>query len=529
MIKIIKNKIADIEKKGKNSLIILKGFDEVTFKELSKEIEPAFFSEINSLKELLENRKKMQKKLITLDDNIYIGRYEELLTVKNNLSLYEGKIFILENNLFSYYQYNFKDKKEITNFTMARNNEVIKEENLEYEHFYSDFILNNNEVYVKYRDIDYIQDIDDMEIKKIEIFSYQKYIPRENEINQYVEGIEVYKYSATYPIKNEELKYEIINSKTKNSINILIDKETIKSSKFQYDLGSLKALCDLYSIKIDFYSKTKELKNSFRKEISEILLKYWKSKEFRNLNFYTNPDISLDKSSISQGQIIEEVIQEVEKSKSMKDFNNIFITAPTGAGKSIFFQIPALYLAEKYNLVTIIISPLKALMEDQIKSLGEKGVKNACYLNSGLSFIERNARIEEIKRGEKSIVYLSPELLQTNSDISTIIGDREIGLIVIDEAHTVSSWGKNFRIDYLLIGNYVEKITQQKKYKFPIVALTATAIIGGENDSVYEILKALKIDSHSIHIGEVRKDNIKFDIKEFIPKRDHITLEKKRK
>lgn len=166
MIKIIRNKIEDIEKKGKNSLIILKGFDEVTFKELSKEIEPAFFSEINSLKELLENRKKMQKKLITLDDNIYIGRYEELLTVKNNLSLYEGKIFILENNLFSYYQYNFKDKKEITNFTMARNNEVIKEENLEYEHFYSDFILNNNEVYIKYRDIDYIQDIDDIEIKK---------------------------------------------------------------------------------------------------------------------------------------------------------------------------------------------------------------------------------------------------------------------------------------------------------------------------------------------------------------------------
>lgn len=529
MISIIKAKANEIRKKETNSLIVLKGFDEVTFKELSKEIEPAFSSEINSLKELLDNRKKMQKKIIVLDDNIYIARYEELLAIKNNLSLYEGKIFILENNLFSYYQYNFKDKEEITNFTIARNNEVIKEENLEYEYFYSDFILNNNEVYVKYRDIDYIQDIDDIEIKKIELFSYQKYIPREDEISQYTEGTEVYKYSATYPIKNEELKYEIINSKTKNSINILIDKETIKSSKFQYDLGSLKALCELYSIKINFYSKTKELKNSFRKEISEILLKYWKSKEFRNLNFYTNPDISLDKSSISQGQIIEEVIQEVENSKNMKEFNNIFITAPTGAGKSIFFQIPALYLAEKYNLVTIIISPLKALMEDQIKSLGEKGVKNACYLNSGLSFIERNARIEEIKRGEKSIVYLSPELLQTNSDISTIIGDREIGLVVIDEAHTVSSWGKNFRIDYLLIGNYVEKITQQKKYKFPIVALTATAILGGENDSVYEILKALKIDSRSIHIGEVRKDNIKFDIKEFIPEEGSYNFRKEEK
>lgn len=407
MISVIKDKISEIRKKEENSLIILKGFDEVTFKELSKEIEPAFFSEINSLKELLKNRKKMQKKLIVLDDNIYIGRYEELLTVKNNLSLYEGKIFILENNLFSYYQYNFKDKKDITNFTITRNNELIKEENLEYEYFYSDFILNNNEVYVKYRDIDYIQDINDIDIKRVELFSYQKYIPREDEIAQYIEGTKVFKYSATYPIKNEELKYEIINSKIENSINILIDKETIKSSKFQYDLGSLKALCKIYSIEINFYSKTKELKTHYRKEIEDILFRYWKSKEFRTLNFYTDPDISLDKSSISQGQIIEEVIQEVEKSKSMQDFNNIFITAPTGAGKSIFLQIPALYLAEKYNLVTIIISPLKALMEDQIKSLGEKGVKNACYLNSGLSFIERNARIEEIKRGEKSIIYLS--------------------------------------------------------------------------------------------------------------------------
>ena len=124
---------------------------------------------------------------------------------------------------------------------------------------------------------------------------------------------------------------------------------------------------------------------------------------------------------------------------------------------------------------------------------------------------------------------LSPELLQTNSDISTIIGDREIGLIVIDEAHTVSSWGKNFRIDYLLIGNYVEKIVQQKKYKFPLVALTATAILGGENDSVYEILKALKIDSHSIHIGEVRKDNIQFDIKEFIPEEGSYNFRKEEK
>ncbi|MBM6876416.1 DEAD/DEAH box helicase, partial [Fusobacterium mortiferum] len=151
-----------------------------------------------------------------------------------------------------------------------------------------------------------------------------------------------------------------------------------------------------------------------------------------------------------------EILEEVENSKKKDFYNNIFITAPTGAGKSIFFQIPALYLEKNHKYLTIVISPLKALMKDQVENLKQKGINSACFLNSDLSFIEKNRYIEKIKRGEKSIIYLSPELLQGSSDITTIIGDREIGLVVIDEAHTVSTWGKNFRIDYLLIGNYVK-------------------------------------------------------------------------
>lgn len=530
MIGILKNAIEDIRLKKENCLIVLKGFDKEIFGELTKEITPAFFEEIYSLKELLENKKKLQKKLIILEEGIYISRYEEILIAKNNLNLYEGKIYILENNLFSYYLYDFEDKDEISEYIKIRNNEIIlKDEKIKYDYFYSDLILSNDKIYVKYKNIEENQDMEDIEIENIKVFSYQKYIPLEKEIKNLTENIEVYKYSSIGPVKNEELKYDVLNQKIKNSINIVIDKEVIKSNKFQYDLGSLKYICDLCFIKINFYSKIKEFKNYYRKEVLKLLSRYWKSNEFRNLKFYTNPDISFDKSLISQGDIIEEVIQEVENSKSMKDFSNIFITASTGSGKSIFFQIPALYLEEKYNLVTIIISPLKALMKDQIESLKEKGIKSACYLNSDLSFIERNARIEEIKRGEKSIIYLSPELLQINSDIATIIGEREIGLIVIDEAHTVSTWGKNFRIDYLLIGNYVEKIIQQKKYKFPILSLTATAIYGGDNDTVHEILNSLKLDSNIIHIGEVRKDNILFDIKDFKPEEGSYNFLKEEK
>lgn len=152
MIGILKNAIEDIRLKEENCLIVLKGFDKEIFGELTKEITPAFFEEIYSLKELLENKKKLQKKLIILEEGIYISRYEEILIAKNNLNLYEGKIYILENNLFSYYLYDFEDKDEISEYIKIRNNEIIlKDEKIKYDYFYSDLILSNDKIYVKYK------------------------------------------------------------------------------------------------------------------------------------------------------------------------------------------------------------------------------------------------------------------------------------------------------------------------------------------------------------------------------------------
>ena len=353
-----------------------------------------------------------------------------------------------------------------------------------------------------------------MEIKKV--FSYEEYTPNNfRKIDNSFTKIE--EYSINNFICNEELKYKILNNKFKDKLFILINKNYLNKTNVKNDLGVLKYLCSLKKINLICCTKINDLKNGFRADIQNLLKRYWNSNEFRVLKFYSNPDISNQKIELSQGDLIEEVIEEVENSKKNLNYNNIFITAPTGSGKSIFFQIPALYIANKYNYVTIIISPLKALMKDQIENLKLRGVNNACFLNSDLSFIEKTNYVEKIKQGEISIIYLSPELLQVSSDITNIIGDREIGLVVIDEAHTVSTWGKNFRIDYLLIGNYVQKIKQYKKYNFPILALTATAVYSGENDTIFEILEELKIDSFTLHIGEARKDNIKFDINLFTP------------
>jgi superfamily II DNA helicase RecQ len=98
----------------------------------------------------------------------------------------------------------------------------------------------------------------------------------------------------------------------------------------------------------------------------------WGYDHFRDILFYENPDLSNDKENISQGILIEDIVAQVELSKKSTKYSDILITAPTGAGKSVIFQIPAIYIANKFQYVTIVVSPLIALMYDQISSLKEK-------------------------------------------------------------------------------------------------------------------------------------------------------------
>ena len=126
----------------------------------------------------------------------------------------------------------------------------------------------------------------------------------------------------------------------------------------------------------------------------------------------------------------------------------MFLTSPTGAGKSVLFQVPAMYLAEQYELVTIVVAPLKALMYDQVEALQrDRNYHKAAYINSDKTLIERQDIIEKIAQKEISVLYLSPELL-LSYDIRTFIGDRQLGLLVVDEAHLVTTWGRDFRVDY---------------------------------------------------------------------------------
>lgn len=259
----------------------------------------------------------------------------------------------------------------------------------------------------------------------------------------------------------------------------------------------------------------KEVKQEFNpsEETTALLHQYWGEKaSFRELRVYKNPDYGKEIISISQGLIVETIINEYKKAKAGEDFKDLFLTAPTGAGKSLLFQLPAFYVSQN-NDVTVVVSPLIALMKDQVEQIRqERGYQKVFFLNSELSLIDRDRVIEDCQNGEIDVLYLSPELL-LSYDITYFIGKtRKLGLLVIDEAHLITTWGRDFRVDYWFLGQHVNKIRKNTDYRFPMVAVTATAIYGGDNDMVFDSVNSLYMHDPHLFIGEVKRNNITFVI-----------------
>ena len=258
-------------------------------------------------------------------------------------------------------------------------------------------------------------------------------------------------------------------------------------------------------------------------DIKKIMKSTWGYDEFRDIKVYDLDSLSVgtkETRTISQGEIIGNLVFQTEKCLRRENFRDIFVTAPTGAGKSLIFQLPAMYLAEKYNLVTLIISPLIGLMNDQVRSLEKAGYLYAKTINGDISPVIKQEILEDVKNSKCHILYLSPESLLARSDIEALIGIRRIGMIIIDEAHIVTTWGKQFRPDYWYLGDHVQKIfrAQRKKetdaHGFVIATFTATAIYEGSEDMYHETLNSLHMNDPITYLGYVRRENIKIEVSE---------------
>lgn len=159
-----------------------------------------------------------------------------------------------------------------------------------------------------------------------------------------------------------------------------------------------------------------------------------------------------------QGDVIEHVLQG----------QHAMVVMPTGMGKSLCYQIPALMKSPVDNGLVLVLSPLIALMQDQVHSLTKRGIE-ATYINSSLDRREREQRYERLASGDFQLVYVTPERFRKD-EFCEALGKRTVTLLAIDEAHCVSQWGHDFRPDYSRVKEIRERLGN------PVtIALTATA------------------------------------------------------
>jgi ATP-dependent DNA helicase RecQ len=205
----------------------------------------------------------------------------------------------------------------------------------------------------------------------------------------------------------------------------------------------------------------------------EALEKYFGFREFRE----------------PQGEVISEIL----------NGQNVFVVMPTGGGKSLCYQLPAILLEG----VTVVVSPLIALMKDQVDALISRGL-SATLINSTIPLSEQQSRIRQMRQGEFKLVYIAPERFRSRTFLQSL-GQVTIGLFAIDEAHCISQWGHDFRPDYFRLGKVLEALGQPQ-----VAAFTATATPEVRAD----IVKRLNLTNPVLFVAGFARPNLRFVVTE---------------
>ena len=188
--------------------------------------------------------------------------------------------------------------------------------------------------------------------------------------------------------------------------------------------------------------------------------------------------------------------------------NHALLIMPTGMGKSLCYQVPALYLAERSpderkRHLTVVISPLIALMKDQVDALNQKGI-SATFVNSSLTRQERELRCRQMVEGQFDLLYVTPERFR-KPDFVKQLSARCVPLLAVDEAHCISQWGHDFRPDYTRLAEIRQLLGQPTT-----IALTATATPEVQQDIIRQ-LGLTPNDVRLFHEG-IDRPNLKLDI-----------------
>ena len=504
-------------------LIVLKGFSPTLIFELSEHFDLIDDYCINDGKIILEqiNESRLMLSIISHNNEqkaiCTCESFIKLCTQITGLDILGKKICIFDNNLLDLYPN--PSNAEIPDFD-SNDFEDTDNNTALYSAFYAYCISDDGNQRVQYIDNYSCSENSCLDIKHLaEPFPYT--------ISGTASESDNLKLISTKDGSLSTIMEELYNNMQLPYCDYAVEAEEINEEMIR----TFFQAAQIISKKINIFKITHNLNIKPRQQLLHLLKSTWGYESFRTLKMYKDLSINHDITEISQGSIIETVVQQAEHAyKYEKDkVKNVLLTSPTGAGKSLLFQLSAIYLAEKYELLTIIVSPLVALMNDQVEGL--IGYKAAATLNSNKTAADKDAILRGVHDGTINILYLSPELLLSYS-ITTFIGKRKLGLFVVDEAHTVTTWGRDFRVDYWFLGDYLRKAKRILKYPFPIFALTATAVWDptGKNDMIFDTIRSLNMDPCIKYIGVVRRSNITFEIelsdiqKNYEEKRKQLTI-----
>lgn len=227
------------------------------------------------------------------------------------------------------------------------------------------------------------------------------------------------------------------------------------------------------------------------------------------LNIYTNLKtfFGYDKFREYEGEPLQELAV-----KAAVNRESLLAIFPTGGGKSLTFQLPAIIEGRTVHGLTVVISPLQSLMKDQVDNLANKGISDAVTINGLLDPISRSNAIQRVLDGDASILYIAPEMLRSKT-IERILLVRHVVRFVIDEAHCFSAWGQDFRVDYLYIGKFISEYQKKKQYgtTIPVSCFTATAKPKVIQDICDYFNKTLDIDL-KLYASKASRTNLKYSV-----------------
>lgn len=219
-----------------------------------------------------------------------------------------------------------------------------------------------------------------------------------------------------------------------------------------------------------------------------------------------------DNPPISQQDIVSSLLQR----------KDALVILSTGGGKSLCYQLPAIMLGRQKKQLTLVVSPLQSLMKDQVDGMKNRGIDRVGTINGLQNIFERASTLDEIALGGIDLVFIAPEQLR-NKGFAETIRQRDLGLMIVDEAHCLSQWGHDFRPDYLFLDKFLHEVVPEGR-EFPTIGcFTATA-----KQDVIEEIRSYFLDSMgkklAVYRGGIERTNLTFHVHliDQARKREHL-------